>query len=48
MGLAPDPVVLGAFMALNGLLVTMWNVVTVSLRQELVPGHLLGRVNSVY
>ena len=26
----------------------MWNVVTVSLRQRVVPGHLLGRVNSVY
>jgi MFS family permease len=48
MGLAPDVVVLGAFMAVNGLLVTLWNVVTVSLRQELVPTELLGRVNSVY
>jgi MFS family permease len=26
----------------------MWNVVTVSLRQVLIPDHLLGRVNSVY
>jgi hypothetical protein len=26
----------------------LWNVVTVSLRQQIVPGHLLGRVNSVY
>ena len=25
-----------------------WNVVTVSLRQQVVPAHLLGRVNSVY
>ena len=25
-----------------------WNVVTVSLRQSVVPAHLLGRVNSVY
>lgn len=48
MGLAPNAVVLGAFMAASGLLVTLWNVVTVSLRQELVPAELLGRVNSVY
>jgi Na+/melibiose symporter-like transporter len=26
----------------------IWNVVTVTLRQTAVPGHLLGRVNSVY
>ena len=27
---------------------TLWNVITVSLRQALIPDHLLGRVNSVY
>ncbi len=27
---------------------TVWNVITVSLRQSLIPDHLLGRVNSVY
>jgi MFS family permease len=48
IGLAPGAVLLGAFMALNGFFMTMWNVVTVSLRQELVPSGLLGRVNSVY
>jgi hypothetical protein len=35
-------------MACNGFFVTMWNVVTVSLRQRIVPDELLGRVNSVY
>jgi MFS family permease len=25
-----------------------WNVITVSLRQSLIPDHLLGRINSVY
>ena len=25
-----------------------WNVITVSLRQTIIPPHLLGRVNSVY
>jgi hypothetical protein len=46
--LAPDPVVLGVLMAADGFFVTMWNVVTVSLRQQLVPSALLGRVNSAY
>jgi predicted MFS family arabinose efflux permease len=27
---------------------TVWNVVTVSMRQQMIPAHLLGRVNSVY
>lgn len=26
----------------------LWNVITVSLRQSIIPSHLLGRVNSVY
>lgn len=40
--------VAGPMMACNGFFVTMWNVVTVSLRQRIVPADLLGRVNSVY
>ncbi len=48
IGLAPNPVVVAALLAVQGFSVTMWNVVTVSLRQRIVPGHLLGRVNSVY
>jgi hypothetical protein len=48
IGLAPDAYVAGAMMACNGFFVTMWNVVTVSLRQRIVPADLLGRVNSVY
>jgi MFS family permease len=34
--------------ALETLLGTLWNVITVSLRQAIIPSHLLGRVNSVY
>ncbi len=30
------------------LLGSTWNVITVSLRQSIIPSHLLGRVNSVY
>ncbi len=48
LGLAPDPVVAALMLAGQGFTVTMWNVVTVSLRQQVVPAHLLGRVNSVY
>jgi MFS family permease len=29
-------------------LAALWNVITVSLRQAIIPDHLLGRVNSVY
>ncbi len=32
----------------SGVFVVIWNVVTVSLRQRLIPDRLLGRVNSVY
>ncbi|MGO8888342.1 MAG: hypothetical protein ACLQB1_01325 [Streptosporangiaceae bacterium] len=39
----PRPVPAG-----QGFSVTMWNIVTVSLRQRIVPAPLLGRVNSVY
>jgi MFS family permease len=48
IGLAPGPVVVAALLAVQGFSVTMWNVVTVSLRQRVVPADLLGRVNSVY
>jgi MFS family permease len=48
IGLAPGPVVVAALLASQGFSVAMWNVVTVTLRQRVVPGYLLGRVNSVY
>ena len=48
LGLAPDPVVAALMLAGQGVAVTMWNVVTVSLRQRVVPAYLLGRVNSAY
>ena len=34
--------------AVGTLLGSSWNVITVSLRQSIIPPHLLGRVNSVY
>lgn len=40
---------LGALlMALYGVSLSYWRVVTVSLRQAITPNHLLGRVNGVY
>ncbi|MBF8185284.1 MFS transporter [Nonomuraea sp. K274] len=48
IGLSPNAIVLCALLAVNGFLTTLWSVVTVSLRQEIVPAELLGRVNSVY
>jgi len=41
------PVVIVLF-AVEALLSLLWNVITVSLRQAIIPAHLLGRVNSVY
>jgi MFS family permease len=34
--------------AIYMLFAVLWNVITVSLRQTIIPDHLLGRVNSVY
>ena len=34
--------------ALGTFSAVLWNVITVSLRQAIIPDHLLGRVNSVY
>jgi len=48
MGLAPNGVALAALLAASGVAVTVTSVVPVSLRQQLVPDRLLGRVNSAY
>ncbi|MEV4162746.1 MFS transporter [Nonomuraea dietziae] len=48
IGLSPNAVVLGGLLAVNGFVTMLWNVVTVGLRQQIVPSDLLGRVNSVY
>ncbi|SNS23596.1 Predicted arabinose efflux permease, MFS family [Streptosporangium subroseum] len=48
IGLSPNAIVLGVLLAVNGFVITLWNVVTVSLRQRIVPSAMLGRVNSVY
>lgn len=41
-------VAVAASFALFGMVGVIWNVITVSLRQSIIPDRLLGRVNSVY
>lgn len=48
IGLTSNAFVAGALLALEGFVGIVWNVVTVSLRQTIIPDELLGRVNSVY
>ena len=48
VGLTSSPAVVWVMVVLGALTGTLWNVITVSLRQALIPDHLLGRVNSVY
>ncbi len=43
-----DPILVGAAFAIMGVTIVLWNVVTVSLRQRIIPDRLLGRVNSGY
>jgi MFS family permease len=46
--LTAAPVLVGLALAASGFFVMVFNVVGVSLRQELVPSELLGRVNASY
>jgi len=48
IGLSSQWYLVWIFVALETFTAVLWNVVTVSLRQSLIPSHLLGRVNSVY
>jgi predicted MFS family arabinose efflux permease len=48
LALARSPVLVGAIFALFGFHAMTWSVISVSLRQELIPARLLGRVNSAY
>lgn len=46
--LVPVPILVWATLVLSAVTGMVWNIITVSLRQRLIPPHLLGRVNSVY
>lgn len=47
-GLTANVWLVGLGFVVGGIGIMVWNVITVSLRQRLAPGALLGRVNSVY
>jgi MFS family permease len=46
--LTDNPYILGPLLFVGGVLIVLWNVITVSLRQRIAPNRLLGRVNSAY
>ena len=48
VGLMSNALAVAGLFWISGLFVPVWNIITVSLRQQIVPDHLLGRVNSVY
>ncbi len=48
LALAEEPVLAVAGLVVSGGGVILWNVVSVALRQTLVPDRLLGRVSSIY
>jgi MFS family permease len=48
IGLMSNPIPVAALSWITGLFFTVWNIITVSLRQSIIPDELLGRVNSVY
>lgn len=48
LALATNPFLAGAMIILAALAGTVWNVATISLRQELIPDRLLGRVFSAF
>ncbi|UAJ81198.1 MFS transporter [Leifsonia sp. ZF2019] len=43
-----SPWIIGAAFFVGGVTVSIWNVITVSLRQRVTPHRLLGRLNSAY
>jgi MFS family permease len=46
--LTTSPVLVGTSLAVGGVAMVLWNVVTVSLRQRITPDRLLGRMNAAY
>lgn len=47
-GVTTNVWLVGLSFVLSGLFVVVWNVITVSLRQRIVPDELLGRLNAAY
>ena len=48
IGIATNWILAGVMFLVTAFTGVLWNVITVSLRQTIIPDHLLGRVNSVY
>ena len=48
LGLTSSWIIFWILSALTTVFAVLWNVITVSLRQSIIPAELLGRVNSVY
>ena len=48
IGLTNSWLVVFIVTAIESLSAVLWNLITVSLRQSVIPSHLIGRVNSVY
>lgn len=48
IGFSSNWLIVWALFAISMFFAVLWNVITVSLRQTIIPDHLLGRVNSVY
>lgn len=48
VGLTDLAWVVAVAQSVSGFFSVVWNIITVSLRQQIIPDHLLGRVNSVY
>jgi MFS family permease len=48
IGIWPNVWVAAAFFALSSCAVTVWNILVMSLRQSIIPGHLLGRVHGTW
>ena len=46
--LTTSPVLVGTSLAVSGVAIVLWNVITVSLRQRITPDRLLGRMNAAY
>ena len=47
-GLSPNYWFVAAFAFVEAVATILWNVVSVSMRQQIIPGELFGRINSVY
>ncbi len=48
IGISSNWIIVAVLFAGFTVTAVLWNVITVSLRQTIIPDHLLGRVNSVY